>query len=104
MKTPSGDVICRAILLHVSADLPARAKIANMKQFNGAYGCLFGENPGSTLPHNPLHRFWPDVPSAPQRTHVSVLNNARDAISSGDAVSNMADMVLYASNKKLHTM
>ena len=34
MKTPCGDVICRAILLQVSADLPAQAMIANIKQFN----------------------------------------------------------------------
>ena len=87
VKYPNGDVVCHAILLQVSADLPARARLVNMKQFNGAYGCLFCENPGTTVPGNPLHRFWPDVPSAPQRTHASVLKNARDAISLGDAVS-----------------
>lgn len=75
------------MLLQVSADLPARARIVNMKQFNGAYECLYCENPGTTAPRKPLHRFWPDIPGAPQRTHATVLENAREATRLGDAVS-----------------
>lgn len=93
MDSPDGNVVCRAILLQVSADLPARAKLANMKQFNGAYGCLFCENPGTTMPGNSLHRFWPDIPGAEARTHASVLQNARETLSEGCAVSTVCTCV-----------
>lgn len=88
MKSPNGEVICRAVLLQVSADLPGRARITNMKQFNGAYGCLFCENPGTTARGNPLHRFWPNISTAPLRSHSTLLRSAREATSLGDVVSN----------------
>lgn len=34
-----GDVVCRAKLLFVVADLPAKASLLNMTQFNGKFGC-----------------------------------------------------------------
>ncbi len=68
-------------VLQVSADLPARSRLANMKQFNGRYGCLVCENPGSTLPTGHLHRFWPDIPGSRLRSHESVIKNASDATS-----------------------
>ena len=52
-----------------------------MKQFNGQYGCLFYENPGSTLPTNQLHGFWPDIPHSQLRSHESIMKNASDATS-----------------------
>ena len=33
------DVICRARLLFVVADLPAKASLLNVMQFNGRFGC-----------------------------------------------------------------
>lgn len=87
VHTSDGDVTCHAILLQVSADLPARACIANMKQFNGAFGCLYCESRGSTAPGNSLHRFWPIDHAAPLRTHSMVLESAREATTSASAVS-----------------
>ena len=34
-----GEVICRARLLFVVADLPAKASLFNITQFNGKFGC-----------------------------------------------------------------
>ena len=39
----------RAVLLLAVFDLPAKAAAANMKQFNGRYGCLYCTNPGKSL-------------------------------------------------------
>ena len=86
VNSPQGKKVCRAIILQVSADLPARSRLANMKQFNGQYGCLFCENPGSTLPTDHLHRFWPDIPDSRLRSHESILKNASDATSKQQAV------------------
>lgn len=71
----------------MSADLPARALIANMKRFNSRYGCLFCENPGTTLPGKPLHRFWPHIEDASLRSHDSVVENASQATSQHKPVS-----------------
>lgn len=87
MKTPNGTLRSHAMLLQISADLPARALVLNMKQFNGQYGCIFCENPGSTPPGNPLHRFWTPDHSAAIRSHDSFLENAKAAANSGEAVS-----------------
>ena len=78
-------MIARAILLQCSADLPARAAIVNMKQFNGICGCLYCESKGFTG-HSPLHRFWFYDPSAPLRSNSSILDNAREALNTGDSV------------------
>ena len=87
VNSPQGERVCHAIILQVSADLPARSRLANMKQFNGRYGCLFCENPGSTLPTDHLHRFWPDIPHSRLRSNASIMKNASDATSKQEAVS-----------------
>ena len=74
----------RCTILIAALDLPAHAIVLNMKQFNGKYGCSFCLDEGVTLPGDPLHRFWPT--SGPDRTHQSILENARKAISDSDAV------------------
>ena len=55
-----------------------------MKQFNGQYGCSFCLDEGATLPGDPPHRFQPT--SGSDRTHQSILKNARMAISDSAAV------------------
>jgi len=42
-------VLCRAILLCTTCDLPARAMILNMTNFNGFYSCCFCLQPGKLL-------------------------------------------------------
>ena len=75
----------RAALLMCSVDLPARCLIANMKQFNGKYGCLYCENPGTPRPLHPMVRDW--IPGSYRlRTHRSVIANAKESIGSDEVV------------------
>ena len=47
MKTPDGgNHTVKERLLMCSVDLPARALVLNMKQFNGRYGCCYCEDKG----------------------------------------------------------
>ena len=87
VQTPDGALIARAILLCCSFDLPARAIALNMKQWNGAYGCLYCEDMGTTIGGDHLHRYWPHQDSVQTRTHASVFQNAVDAVRTGNAVS-----------------
>ena len=48
------------MLLLCSADMPARAIIANMKLFNGKHGCSTCEDPGDNKSgSSSLNRLWP---------------------------------------------
>lgn len=71
----------RCILLLSAVDLPARALLLQMKQFNGKHGCCYCYQEGGVLPGNPLHRFWPPQAtlSSSIRTHESVIENAMEA-------------------------
>ena len=93
MKTKCGERVVRAALLICSVDLPARSICANMKQFNGKYGCVYCENPGTPRPLRPMVRDWPPRPGA-LHTHDSILHNARQAISTGEAVCALAGTLL----------
>lgn len=57
VHTPEGTLTARAILLMCSVDLPARAILLNMKQWNGVQGCLYCESTGTVLPGDHLHRY-----------------------------------------------
>lgn len=72
VNTPAGDMTSRAILLNASVDLPARAMISNMKQWNGAHGSLYCEDQGTTVGGDHLHRYWP-YRDAVSRSHASLL-------------------------------
>ena len=48
VRSPLGLVRARAMLLLSSLDLPARAIITNMKQFNGEHSCIYCEQEGTT--------------------------------------------------------
>jgi hypothetical protein len=86
VQTPSGSLIARAMLLNCSVDLPARAMLVNMKQWNGVHGCLYCEDPGVTLGNDHLHRYWPHQDSSVLRNRASLLKNAELAIRSGTSV------------------
>lgn len=85
VNTPAGDMTSRAILLNASVDLPARAMISNMKQWNGAHGCLYCEDQGTTVGGDHLHRYWP-YRDAVSRSHASLLRNAEMATRIRDCV------------------
>lgn len=85
--TPCGPYTARAMLLMCATDLPARAQVTNMKQFNGKFACLYCVHPGLTPSNNNLVRFWPYVRDFPCRTNESIVQAARETISSDDTVS-----------------
>lgn len=78
-----------AILLLCSVDLPARAIVTNMKQWNGLHGCLYCEDQGVILGTDHLHRFWPQQNSSILRSRSSLLRNAEMAARTGTAVCEM---------------
>ena len=59
MTTAFGGRKVHAMLMVCSLDLPAKAALLNMKQFNGANSCSVCDAPGQTCPGSHLHRFWP---------------------------------------------
>ena len=98
MVTPEGEKIVRCILLMSAVDLPARALLLNMKQYNGSYGCSFCYNEGKTKRNAPLHRFWPPSLSTPVlRTNQSIRDNAMQATVTNDPVLTISFiMYMYA--------
>ncbi|XP_035682344.1 uncharacterized protein LOC118419835 [Branchiostoma floridae] len=67
--------VVRGLLLLACADLPAKAKLVNMKQYNGKFGCNECEDPGKTIGRNHLHRIWPYTESMRLRSHESIKAN-----------------------------
>ena len=88
VKTADGvDRIVRARLLLCSVDLPARALVLNMKQFNGEYGCCYCKDKGVTRPTSSLHRNWPYTATNTMRTHQDIICSARTALQNKTHVS-----------------
>ena len=75
-NSPTGLVTSKARLLMCSVDLPARAQVLNMKQFNGKQGCIYWVLPAISIAIG--HRV--------QRSHTKMKNDARQAAESGEAV------------------
>ncbi|CAH1242572.1 Hypp6846 [Branchiostoma lanceolatum] len=89
VKVASGETaVVRGLLMMAVMDLPAKAKVLVMKQFNGEYGCNECEDPGKVLP--PLHRIWPYTSQMTMRSHRSIIENVRATTQSrGQAVKGM---------------
>lgn len=87
VTTSSGTTVCKAMLLMVSVDLPARAMVLDMKQFNGKNGCCYCESPGTPRPSLPMIRNWPPGGGHPLRTHESIRENGKRALDLGNTVS-----------------
>ena len=87
IQSPSGTTVGRGILLMTSVDLPARAIVLNMKNFNGSHGCCYCLHSGETTPPAYLLRFWP-LREVPARTHSTMIEMARESHTTGLAVSN----------------
>ena len=81
----SGTRTVHAGLLMCSVDLPARCLCSNMKQFSGKYGCVYCKNPGVPRDGMPMVRDWPPG-NQELRTHTSFVEDAREAVSCGEAV------------------
>ena len=90
VSTPSGVQTVKAALVAISCDLPARALVLNMRQFNGAEGCHLCEDPGQTAVGNHLFRWWPPNPSNVLRSKESLSADAIKATMEGKIVSEHA--------------
>lgn len=80
----------RTVKCHLLAsclDLPAKALVANMKQFNGKFGCVSCFDEGHSNPRTPMHRYYPFLERNQLRTHLSILQDIRKVARSGQAVS-----------------
>ena len=76
-NTPVGKKQVKAVVLTGIFDLPAKATIVNMKQFNGEYGCLYCMDPGEIL-HGSVRIYPPNAPHHP-RTEQDVIESAAKA-------------------------
>ena len=84
VRTSNGVKEIRAMLLVSVFDLPAKAAAANMKQFNGRYGCLYCTHPGEALGRGAT--VYPPNTADSLQTHVQVQRCAAQAASSGKPV------------------
>ena len=82
--TPAGRKVVKAILLTGIFDLPAKAAVLNMKQFNGEYGCLYCLDPGEVISRN--LRVYPYNANRELRTERGIMLSAEQAVSHGCAV------------------
>lgn len=76
VHTIDGKRKVKAHLMAASLDLPARALVSNMKQFNGKQACCICLDEGETSPGNTLHRFYPLKEDSIKRTKDSFKQDA----------------------------
>ena len=93
VDSPCGPVIAKARLLMCTLDLPAKAIVLNMKQFNGQYGCTYCEDEGVPRASTHLHRNWPYSTSSVARTHDAILRNARESVENKAPVCVMCELI-----------
>ena len=96
--TENSPKIIKAAMVAASLDLPARAKVLNMRQFNGEHGCHLCECPGKNSPENRLFRWWPHDPAAVLRTKESFLKNSIAATSENKVVISYVPICLLEVN------
>ena len=87
ITTPSGRKQLQALLLTCLVDLPARALVLNMKQYNGKRGCSMCEDEGQTSGRSHFHRFWPYTDNPTLRSQGSMVRNAKEATGTCNPVS-----------------
>ena len=81
--TPNGTKKIKAALVAVSCDLPARALVLNMLQYNCTQGCHLCEDTGK---NSKLFRWWPYNGNQVLRTKDTLLQNAYTATSENKPV------------------
>ena len=77
----------RAAMVVVSCDLPARAMVLNMRQFNGQHGCHLCDSAGENSTEHPMLRWWPYNSESTNRTKVALMKDSVKATRSGNIVS-----------------
>ena len=108
-------VVCRAVLLCTTCDLPAKAMIMNMVQFNGFYGCSHCLQPGTYMKYmhytvvcisylgethhiaersyTHIYKYMEANPVGPKRTKGETLNHMKTAFSTNSTVIQLVDLV-----------
>lgn len=90
VSTVSGSVKqIRAAMVVETCDLPARAMVLNMRQFNGSHGCHLCEDPGENSAVNPMLRWWPYNSESTLRTKVALMKDSVKATLNSDIVSSI---------------
>ena len=97
VKTAGVDCIVMARLLLCLVDLPARALVLILKQFNGEYGYCYCKDKGVTRPTSSLHQNWPYTATRSytatntMRTDQGIICNARTALQNKTHVSTQSN-------------
>lgn len=98
ISMPSGQQTIRAKLIMGVFDLPAKASVLCMKQFNGESGCSVCYHPGQRL-SNCARVYLPKLPAYHERTHTEWLSAATRAQVTGQVVGGiMGRSPLLSSN------
>ena len=84
--------VMTAHVICCTCDLPAKALVQNILQFNGAYGCGFCEQPGKNLrtANGGNVRIFPyqhESPKGELRTAAACVNYAEEAVETNSVVS-----------------
>ena len=82
----SRNFVCQSMLLCGTCDLPAKAVVLNMKQYNGEYGCSHCLQTGKRLKLDTggtvhVYPYIPSNPTGPKRTEEETKMHAREAVS-----------------------
>ena len=72
---------CRAMVLCVTVDLPAKTKLLNFTQFNGKFGCSACKHEGEQVAvgHGTTHAYPHSNPSAAPRNHAASYKDGKKA-------------------------
>ena len=86
-----GNVICRAMLLCGTCDLPAKAMVYNMTQYNGFHGCSHCLQSGETFKVGQrgkvhIYPYKQDNPTGPKRTNEQLHQHSQEAVDTGKVV------------------
>lgn len=87
VTTPAGELHVTGRLLTATMDLPARAMVSQMKQFNGKYGCSVCTDEGTGRPGAPMQRYWPYTGTSTLRSHQSWLEDLDTTLETNQPVS-----------------
>lgn len=90
IATSIGNLIFRCKLVMGIFDLPAKASVLCIKQFNGEYGCPVCLHPGKRLPNN-SRVYLPDN-TYEDRTHTQCLEYGTEAKDKGIGVKGILGM------------
>eukprot|EP00734_Pompholyxophrys_sp_LG126_P000110 Pompholyxophrys_sp_v1_NODE_9_length_5690_cov_16.428039.p1 type:complete len:824 gc:universal NODE_9_length_5690_cov_16.428039:2580-109(-) len=69
---------CTLIIFNCVADLPAKASVLNMHQYNGQYGCPYCYHPGKSNGRGSA-RYYPNDREYAQRTHADFIRDGEEA-------------------------